>query len=89
MWFATEGSDGVGDAGSDVIGKKVYGGGWGRRWERWGREGGGGGLRAFWFWSSLTALTSLGHHSETLGREKGTADSDCLSSVIRRIGVGP
>ncbi len=44
MWFATEGSDGVGDAGSDVIGKKVYGGGWGRRWERWGREGGGGGV---------------------------------------------
>ncbi len=44
MWFATEGSDGVGDAGSDVIGKKVYGGGWGRRWERWGREGGGGGF---------------------------------------------
>jgi len=32
-----------------VIGKKVYGGGGGRRWERWGRRGGS--LRAFWlFW---------------------------------------
>lgn len=44
MWFATESSDGVGDAGSDVIGKKVKGGV--RRWEvgAVGKGEGGGGF---------------------------------------------
>lgn len=55
-----------------------------------GERGGGGGLRAFWFLVFPDGFGfMLGRRSETLGREKGTADSDCLSSVIRRIGFEP
>ncbi len=54
-------------------------------------KGGGGfeGVLVFWFFVFPDGFGfMLGRHSETLG-EKGTADSDCLSSVIRRIGFEP